>query len=202
MMRRGVRIAPAVGLACLLGGPACAHAGAIVAAGPEGFSPGDFGHVAATLLIFIVLLRVLKKWAWGPIVRQLRAREQSVAESLDRAAKREQQSQEVLALHKARLDAAQAEGADILTDARKTAAEARDKVLQSARTERADYMDRARQEMEQARLSTIRDLQTATADLASDIAAQLMRRGLDQAEHERLIEQSLDEIRARSAEDS
>ncbi len=199
MMRRGLAIT-AISISCLLAGPALVRGAVLADAGVGSFSPGDLGHAIATLVIFGALFLILRKWAWGPIINQLRHREQSVADELDRAADREKSSQELFALYKERLDGSAAEGADILAQSRKDAAKAHEKVIHDARAQGLEMIERARQEIDQAKATAIKELRGSTADLAADIAGEVLRRNLDHQEHQRLIEQSLEQIRQHSTE--
>ena len=200
MTHRGLAITPVISISFLpavVFGSASAGAGA----GADGFSPGDLGHALATLVIFGGLFFILRKWAWGPVISQLRHREQSVADELDRAADREQSSQELLTMYQARMDGSEAQGAEILAQARKDAAAAHQKVIHDARDQSNEMIKQARLEIDGAKTDAIKALHNSTADLAADIAGEVLRRDIDQAEHQRLIVQSLEQIRKHSAED-
>ncbi len=175
----------------------------VLGAGPQdAFRIGDLGHAIATCLIFLILLLVLGKWAWGPIVSQLRRREQSISAAIDQAEQREKHSHQLLALHKARLDQAETEAKEVLTNSRTEAAKARDEVVSAARDEGRQLIDRARRDIADAKQQALKDLQTTTAELAADIAQRLLHTALGSKEHEQLIARSLEEIQARAGEDS
>jgi len=172
-----------------------------LAAGTEGFYPGDLGQAIATILIFVVLLVVLRKWAWGPICRQLQRRENDIAEAMDKAEQRRKEAEDIRNFYQARMDRAEADAADLLAKARKEAADARERILQAARIEARENAERAQRMLDRARREAMRDLQGATADLATDIAGRVIGRSLSEEEHRRLMEQSLAEIKKRIQED-
>ena len=58
-------------------------AGIAQAAGEDGqFNPGDLGQAIIAIAIFLLLLLVLGKFAWGPIIAQLRSREDRIGQSI------------------------------------------------------------------------------------------------------------------------
>jgi len=190
---RLLRVALVFPVPLLLAGPASA-------APAEDFAIGDLGHVIAAWVIFLLLLVVLGKWGWRPIVSQLRRREESIAQTIEQNEQREKHSQELLALYKARLDQVEGEVAQMLAQGKKQADEARDEILQSARRQSRELMDSTRREIEQAKHETMEELRQTTAELATDIAARVLRKSLDEQEHQRLMAQSLQEIEAQAGD--
>jgi F-type H+-transporting ATPase subunit b len=161
---------------------------------PSEFNPGDIGQAIAALLAFGLLLAVLGRWAWKPIVTQLRAREADIAASIERARKLQAEAQELHDQHKARLDRAESEAQEIAAAARRAGAEARENILALARQEAQEVSKRARTELERARGDALVELRQATAAMAAEIAARVVRRELTDAERQRLLDDSLEEI--------
>lgn len=173
-------------------------AGPLLAA--EGGEPtdqlfGDIGHAIAAVIVFLGLLVVLRKYAWGPLVTQLEHREKSIAETLEQAQKRQQEAQDLLAQYRSRLDAAQAEAGELLAQARRDAADARERVLAIAQEEAHKAAETARQDIERAKRDALTELHQATANLAADIARRVIRKQLSADDQKRLMQDSLEEIR-------
>ncbi|MFZ1991331.1 MAG: F0F1 ATP synthase subunit B [Alphaproteobacteria bacterium] len=156
---------------------------------------GDLGQAIATLVIFVLLLTVLGRFAWKPLLAQLRRREESIAEALRRSQEREAQSEELLKAYQARLEAAEAEAAEVVARGRKAAAESREQVLSAARDEAGRTMTQAKEEIDQAKEAAVRDLYAAAADLATDVAERVIGKSLKDADHARLVDESLGQIR-------
>ena len=161
---------------------------------------GDIGQAIAAILIFAILLFVLGKWAWKPIVKELRRREQDIAEALNRAQEREEEAQGLLTHYKARLDHAENEARDLLTKSRKEAAEFHDQIIASARSEAAQSAEKVRKELEQAKVQAIGELQTTTAQMAANIAGAVIRKELSDSDQQRLLDASLAEIKKQASE--
>lgn len=186
--------------ALLAGVPLCTAAVA-TAAGETPYA-GDLGQAIAATAIFLVLLVVLGRWAWKPIVAQLQQREQTVAERVRSAEKCEEQARDLTEEYKSRLDAARGEADRIMESSRKEAGDARDEIIELARAEARKAVRQAREEIERDRKNALRELQAVTAQVAADIAEQVLGRTLTPQEHQRLVDESLREIQATAAEQS
>jgi F-type H+-transporting ATPase subunit b len=187
-------------LSCLgaAGALCCAAQGAFGATEGGGNFFGDLGHAIAAVVVFLLLLAVLGKWAWKPIVGQLRKREEGIAAALRDSEQRRAEAMELLSRYQAQLEQVQAQAKELLATARREAAQAREQVLAAARDEAHRTVERSAQEIDHARQQALRELYDQTARMAADIAAQLLPRELTPQDHQRLMQQSLDEIRQRS----
>lgn len=180
----------AAALAALLG----AASSAAAAGGGSKLDIGDLGHAIAAVLVFLALLAVLGKWAWGPIISQLRQREERIATSIDRAKTREDKAQQLLGEYEQRIAQANAEAGDVLAQARTHAAELRDQTVSAARAESQRFARQARREIAQAHQEALRELRRTTAMLTVDVAASVIGKNIDPADHKRLIDESLEDI--------
>ena len=185
----------AVLLALALASPALASGGG----DGKGLYIGDFGQAIASLIIFGLLLAVLGKWAWKPIIEQLQRREQRIAETIKNAEDRQAAADVVLKQYNDRLAAAAAQAADLLAAARKDAAAAREQILAAARAEAQRIADQSNTEIEQARSVAIRDLYEQAAVLATDVAGKIIRRQLKPDDQKQMLQDALAEIKKKAA---
>ena len=174
--------------------PVMPAAPALGAEGGGGVYLGDLGQAIAALLIFLALMVILGKYAWKPLVNQLRRREEGIANTIDRAQKRESESRDLLDHYRHKLESVKAEADAILVQARQEAAQARETVLAAAQEESRRSILAAREEIEHAKRSALQELREVTAEMAVDLTARMLDRSLTPQEQNRLIEQSLDEI--------
>jgi len=184
------------GVLIALGASASAFAGE----GKVEFYPGDLGQAIAALLIFIALLAILGRWAWKPLIVQLRRREESIANTIERSEAQQREAEDLLKHYRSRLESAEAEAKGLLDSGRRQAATEREETLAAARAEAQQAAARAREEIEQAKRTALEDLQHTTAQLATEIAERVLAGNLDEAEHNRLMEDALGEIRQAMAE--
>ena len=175
---------------------------AAVAGGGKEFYPGDLGQAIAAILIFGLLLFVLGKWAWGPIVRQLQDREQDVIATIESAKRREEEAQGLAEEYKGRMENAEAEGEKIIARSRRDSEVEGEKIIDAARLEADESVQQGLADIQQAKRQAIREMRDATAQLAADIAGRVIEDSLTPQMHNELMDASIKAIGRRAAEDS
>jgi F-type H+-transporting ATPase subunit b len=174
---------------------------ALASGGPE-FYPGDLGQAIAAIAIFGLLLFVLGKWAWGPIVRQLQDREQAILETIETTQRHQGEAEDLLSQYKNKIDNAETEAAEILERSLKNAGSEGEKVIEAARQEARESVKRGLAEIKQAKRQAIRDMREATAELATEIAGAIIDESLTPQVHDNLVDASIKAIGQRVAEES
>jgi len=163
--------------------------GAIDPTHPE--LPENLKAAAWSWAIFLVLLFVLWKFAWGPIAKGLDARAQRISDSLQRAEEVEKAAREIAETNRQLLAKAQQEAQGIVADARTSARHAADDLLKKASAEIDAQRERFTRETELVVDKARADLRRETVDLAIETAGKLLGRGMNDADHRRLAEQAL-----------
>jgi F-type H+-transporting ATPase subunit b len=189
---RSLILAAAVLLAA--GSPCCAQGGQTY--------PGDLGQAIATLVIFLVLLVVLGKWAWGPIVKQLRRREEDLAKTLEEARQRQEKADALQQEYQQLIDNIDAEAQRQLAEARKQADTQREQIIQAARHEARESVERARLDIDRARAEALTTLRAETGEMAADIVRQFLRRNLSEQEHRLLLDEAADQVAAHAGQEA
>lgn len=158
-----------------------------------GWSPfqGDFGNFLWTLVVFGLVLWVLSRFAWGPILTGLQGREKFIRDSLEQARSDRDAAQETLARYEEKLARARGEVEAILEEARRDAAVLRDREESAAREEARTILERARREISLATETAVAELYERAASLATIAASRILERELEPADHERLIAESI-----------
>jgi F-type H+-transporting ATPase subunit b len=174
-----------------------AHAEAAAAEGhaEHGETPDplevDVDLAICTLIVFVLLLIVLKKFAWGPIAAALDLRERTIADHITLAEQTHEEGKKLLALYEAKLAAAQDEVRAILDQARRQAEQAHQELLAKARAEAQAETQRAKREIEMAKDQAMIELAQMSADQAVNLAGKILGAKLDAADHRSLIEGAL-----------
>ena len=156
----------------------------------------DPGLFIWTILTFLVLLYLLARFAWGPLLKALEERQETIRKSLDDA---DQATQELKRLQQesAQIIAeARADAQSIVATSRAAAETVREDVKQKAKGE-ADALVRGAQR--QIQLETARALQQIrheVVDLSLAVASKLIKKNLTQEDNEALIQDSLAQIDA------
>ena len=148
-----------------------------------------------TIVVFVVLLLVLRKAAWQPMIEGLRKREETIRGSVEEGRRTRDEMEALRAHFKADLDAAYAKIPQMMDDARRdaqrVAEELRTKAMADIQTER----QRLRLELDRAHDQALQDLSTHAAQLATLISAKAIGRSLTEDDHRRLIDEALAEMR-------
>ena len=181
-------------LAAVAAVPALAEGGE-----PGGVFAGDLGNALWTLVIFGLVLFVLGRWAWKPILNGLQQREIFIRASLEQAKKDREDAEARLREYTEKLTAARAEATAIVDEARRDADAVRRQIEEQANEEAGRIIERSRREIALATEAAKKELFEVSAALAVDIAGKLLSREIKAGDHERLIRESLDDIDRRTA---
>jgi len=169
-----------------------------LAAAAEEASPtpfaGDVGNVIWTLVIFLIVLWVLGKYAWGPLLTTIQNREKFIHNSLANAKRQQEEAEALLAEYRERLAEAHAEATEIVEEARRDAEVVARKVEAEARDESGKMLARAKREIKLATETALDELYNKSAEMAAEIAGKVLERSISPSEHEKLIEQALAEV--------
>jgi F-type H+-transporting ATPase subunit b len=155
---------------------------------------GDLGNVVWTVAIFVLVLVVLGKFAWGPLLKSLQARESFIHDALATAKRDRDAAEARLREYEERLASARAEATAIVDEGRRDAEVVKRKIEEAARVEADKMIDRARREIEIATSTATRELYDLSAKLATDLAARVLGREITAKDHERLIAEAIEGI--------
>ncbi|HEX2644689.1 MAG TPA: F0F1 ATP synthase subunit B [Thermoanaerobaculia bacterium] len=166
-------------------------------AGGGGPFAGDIGNALWTLLIFGLVVFILGRFAWGPILKGLQSREDFIRESLEKAQHASQQAEARLREYEERLASSRAEATAIVDEARRDAEVVKRKIEADAHAEYEKMIDRAKREIQIATDTATKDLYTLSARLATDMASRVLGREVTAQDQERLIAESINELNQR-----
>lgn len=185
----------AVVMLALTAGPALAAAPAEAGNGAEAAAPnpfaGDFGNALWTVIVFVLLLWVLGKFAWGPILSGLQSREQFIRESLEEAKENRDAAEARLKEYEEKLAGARDEVDEIMAEARRDASALREREEARAKEEAEKMLERARREISIAQETAVQDLYRKATALSTAAASRILEREISPQDHERLISDAI-----------
>jgi F-type H+-transporting ATPase subunit b len=144
-----------------------------------------------TWLVFLLLLFVLRRWAWGPIIGALETREKRIQETLDRAARDREEADRLLDEQRRILDESRDQAQTILADTRKAAEAVRAEMLDAARGQKDQIVASAREDIERERDEALEALRREAVDLSISAAGRVLHREVDSEENRRIVEEYL-----------
>ena len=154
----------------------------------------DPGLFIWTILTFLVLLALLAKFAWRPLLAALDSRQNAIRKSLDDAQKAREElerlnQESVLILNKARAEADQ-----IIVSGRADAERLREDVKLKARAEADAIVKNAERQIQLETARALQQIRSEAVDLSVLIASKLIQRNLTKEDNERLIEEALKQV--------
>lgn len=162
-------------------------------AGPAQGSPEEFkGDLSIyTFVVFLLLLAILGKFAWRPIMSGLEKREQSIAHMIDEAKENQHKTQEALKQYEAKLAAATEETRLMLAQARQDAEVAKEKIIAEAQVAAQRERDKSLAEIRAAKEGALREMAEKSVDTAFALAGRVLHKEIRPADHTALIAESL-----------
>jgi len=156
------------------------------------------GTLIAQLLIFLVMLGVLYRFAWGPLLRILNERRARIAQGVEATQRALQELEAAEKERQAKLEEARREAQAMLDRISKQAEDLRKELEAKAREQAEALIVRARAEIEQERQKAVQDLRLQVADLAVMAASRIIGESLDPNKHRELIERAIEEAEIRA----
>jgi F-type H+-transporting ATPase subunit b len=157
----------------------------------------DPGLFIWTILTFLVLLTLLAKFAWGPLLKALESRQEMIRQSLDDA---ERARQELERLHQESaqiLRTARTEAESVIAQSRSDADRLREEMRQKARTEAQGIVRNAERQIEMQTERALQQIRHEAVELSVMIASKLLQKNLSREDNERLIDEALKQAETR-----
>lgn len=158
-----------------------------------GVSGLNVGDMLVQLVLFLVLLALLGKFAWGPFMNMMKEREDYISNEIDSAEKNHQEAINMQQQASEELKKTREDAQSIIEDARKTAGAQERDIIESARKEAERLKISARQEIEQERDKAVQTLKDQVASMSVMIASKVIEKELSEKDQEALINQYIDE---------
>jgi F-type H+-transporting ATPase subunit b len=143
------------------------------------------------MINFLVLLFILWKLLYRPLVAKMEERTQAIKKSLEEAQAARAEAERQRQQHAAQIQAALSEAAAIRATALKEAADEQRRLVEAARAEAAKLVEGAKAEMDQDVRRARQQLQQEVGDLAVQIAERLIKKSLRDEDHHRIVQEAL-----------
>jgi F-type H+-transporting ATPase subunit b len=150
------------------------------------------GLLIWTVITFLILLAVLRKVAWGPILTALEQREHTIRDSIAEAQRARQDAEQLLLQHQQMLADANREVTRLLEQGREEADRLRVAMTEQAREEAQRLTETARREIGRERQLAMQEMKATAADLALAAAGRLLNTSMTSEDHRRLVTEFLD----------
>ena len=147
-----------------------------------------------TLVVFILMIVLLRIFAWKPIIAGLDAREQKIIGAIEDARKSADEAQQRLEEYEARLAVAAQEANEIVAEGRRDAEATKDRIVAEAAEAAKAEQARAINEIELAKNAALQAVAEQATDIAVALAGKIVGRQLNPEDHSKLVQESLDSL--------
>ncbi len=159
-----------------------------------GFMSPEINLLILTWVTFISVLIILHKFAWKPILANIKDREESIRKSVEEADKIKAELAKIEQSRKEVLDEAAQKSRDLIEQSRKAAIEAAKIINQKAQEESRILLENAVREIKDEKGRALAELKETSANIAITLAGRLIEENLDEEKNRKLINQMIKEI--------
>ena len=152
---------------------------------------GDFILIAGSFLLLIFLV---KKYAWGNITSVLDERAEKISSDIDGAEEARKKAEELASKREAELAGSRTEAKTIIENAKGTAEKSKADILAEAKLEAGRLKEKANQEIAQNKAEALQSVKGDVADLTISLAGKIISQNLDGQTHKELIDQYIDQL--------
>ncbi len=154
----------------------------------------EIGTIFWTLLTFLIMVGILKRFAWKPLLGAIDAREKSIRDAIEQADRDRERAEGLVKEHQLLLAEAHRERAEAVEQGKRDAEKVKDEILAKARTHRDQVLKQTEEQVEAGLRKARAELRTTAVDLAILAAEKLLTRNLDDDTQRRLVEEHLADL--------
>ena len=147
-----------------------------------------------TTFVFLGLLAILWKFAWGPILKAVQDREDGIQSTLDQAANERGEAAKLLAEHRQQMADARRQAQQMIAEGKEAGERVRKGIEEKARAEGDAMIERARESIEREKDAALEELRKESVDLALAAAAKLVQESFDEKKDRDLVMGFIDEL--------
>jgi len=154
------------------------------------------GTFLVEVLAFLLMLAVMAKWVFPPVMAAAEARQNQIEETLKTAERTRDETTTALAEAKQELDAARLQAREVIDRAKRETAIEVDELRRKTQLDAQEQLQRAREEITAERDRVMQDLRREVGALVVAAAGHVLGESIDAAAHQRLIDESLAKVTA------
>ena len=161
----------------------------------EGLLKVDPGLLIWTLITFSILVLILWKTAWIPIIGALDSRAEKIRTDIENAEKSRLESEKILAQYKEMMANAKDESAKIISLSRIEAEKVKNDIIDKASIESKAIADRAKNEINVAKENALADIKSEVVLLSTEIASKILKKNINADDQRSIVKETLDKMR-------
>lgn len=152
------------------------------------------GLIIWTIVTFVLLVVVLRKFAWRPLLEALTKREESVRGAIERAEHAREEAERLLEEHRKQVARSEAEAQRILAEGRALGEKLKNDIVEQANAQARKLADQAKQEIERDKDAALATLRNEVAGLAIKAAEKILDETLDEKRHRQIVDSFMNNL--------
>ena len=147
-----------------------------------------------TIVNFILLLILLRAFAWNPILSAIENREKKIQDSIDNADKAQEEAEKKFQEYKDLLEKGKKESVEIISQAKERAGKIKNEMLEKTDLETKSLLEKAKNEIALEREKAVKEIKARVADISIALASKMISKSVSPEEHRELINSSIKEL--------
>jgi F-type H+-transporting ATPase subunit b len=147
-----------------------------------------------TIITFVLLLLILKRFAWKPILKALKLREDAIKESLEQAEKAKDEAKQILAENQNNLAKAEEESRKIVEQSRLFAENLKEQMIKQSKEQSQKLIEEAALEIHRKKNQAFDELKNQIAEIAVQAAEKILKENLDVEKNKKLVDKYIGDI--------
>ncbi len=152
------------------------------------------GLIIWTIVTFVLLMFILGKWGWGPIIRALEVRENRIRDTLEEGERAREEAQRLREEYDGLIAKAESESREIIQAGREVSEQMRREAEAQAREETREMLEHAHLVIQNAKETALREIRDVVADLATQAAGRIVQENLDKERNRKIVDDLIEQI--------
>lgn len=166
----------------------------VLASAEAGHAGINLGDIVYQLAAFIILLLLLRKYAFGPLMGIMKQREEHISNEIAQAEKSRQEAEKFAAEQSAALKNARQDAQELIENAKKLGEQQQKDIIEAAKAEANRLKESAVKEIQQEKDQAISALREQVASLSVLIASKVIEKELSEQDQVKLIDEYIKEV--------
>lgn len=152
------------------------------------------GLIIWTIIIFVLLLILLRKIAWGPLIKALKNREETIKSALENAEKQNKEAAILMEQNRKDLAEANARSMKIINEAKDMANKVKDEITGKANEEAKKIIEQAREQIDGMKNATLEQMKDDITEIAIKAAEKIISENLDKNRQKAIVDEFLSKL--------
>ena len=157
------------------------------------------GLLVWTIITFLVVVFILRAFAWNPILHALDERAEKIHGDIEKADKIRKEAEELLATYNAKITAARDEALAIVSEANSDAVKLKAKTVHETQDEIKAIKEQSLKDIDLAKLKAVQELQAQVVDLSVMIASQILQKKVRSEDHAEFVKEEIAKLKSMKA---